>query len=145
MKIGDRIILEYSTTVGKPVVICDYDILGVGYDTELERYYLEALKEGTTDVTMYVKETNNYYESERITMRVTVTAPDAVHGVKSANVKVYASNNTIYVRNVTDRENIFVYDINGRLIYHGLDTAIPIDANGLYIVKIENQVFKVVI
>lgn len=145
MKIGDRIILEYSTTVGKPVVICDYDILGVGYDTELERYYLEALKEGTTDVTMYVKETNNYYESERITMRVTVTAPDAVHGVKSANVKVYASNNTIYVRNVTDRENISVYDVNGKLIYHGLDTVIPIDTNGLYIVKIKNQVFKVVI
>lgn len=145
MKIGDRIILEYSTTVGKPVVICDYDILGVGYDTELERYYLEALKEGTTDVTMYVKETNNYYESERITKTVCVEPIANQHDIINTNIRVYGSKNSIYISNKADSDFVYVYDVNGYLLYSGKEKIVPIGTKGLYIVKVENQVFKVVI
>lgn len=58
--------------------------------------------------------------------------------VKSAGKKVVISGND-------DNSAVSIYEINGRQIYHGFDNEIQMPAPGIYIVKINNTVQKVMI
>lgn len=68
-----------------------------------------------------------------------IASPD-VYGitVKSAGDKVIVSGND-------DNAAVSIYEINGRQIYHGFDNEIQMPAPGIYIVKINNTVQKVMI
>lgn len=58
---------------------------------------------------------------------------------------VYAANNEIVVDSAKENINVSVYNLSGQLVYSGTDTIISMPTNGIYIVKIAGQTFKVVL
>ena len=70
--------------------------------------------------------------------------PGSVGDAVSENggVHVAANNDSI---EVTGADNAVktVYNINGQLVYSGTDTIISVPENGIYIVRVKGQTFKV--
>lgn len=57
---------------------------------------------------------------------------------------VRAENNILYVMNAENNAQISVYDLTGKLIKQTSQTVIDLPAKGIYIVKVNNQIHKVV-
>ena len=72
---------------------------------------------------------------------------DVKTGVESTlvdNVNVSVENGNIIIGGA-DNANVDVYSVNGQCVYSGTATTIPISAKGLYIVKVNNKSFKVIL
>jgi hypothetical protein len=81
----------------------------------------------------------NYYESD---------PAKNTSGINDANAecaKVVANDRSIYVHGVKEGTKVSVYSANGEQMYTGTDTQISINSRGLYIVKVIDKVFKVVL
>lgn len=81
----------------------------------------------------------NYYESD---------PAKNTSGINDANAecaKVIANDRSIYVHGVKEGTKVSVYSANGAQMYDGTDTQISINSPGLYIVKVMDEVFKVVL
>ena len=68
-------------------------------------------------------------------------------GINNPNpdmANVFAENGVIYVKNLQGTAKISVFDIAGRLITQTNATEIPVNAKGVYVVKVNAQAFKVV-
>ena len=63
--------------------------------------------------------------------------------VADNEVKVYTENGNIVIG--TENAMVEVYNLNGECIYYGTATTIPVSAKGLYIVKVNNKSFKVIL
>ena len=59
-------------------------------------------------------------------------------------MNVAVKNGNIIVNGV-DNAKIEVYSTNGQCVYNGTVTTIPVSAKGLYIVKVNNKSFKVIL
>ena len=72
-----------------------------------------------------------------------------VNTLSSNNLKVYGYNNTLTVLGAKNGGNISVFDMNGKLITSqkafGENDTISLDNDGLYIVKVDNKSFKVIL
>lgn len=62
-----------------------------------------------------------------------------------SNVNVSVKNETIVVTGVDRNADIKVYNMSGQCVYNGNDTTIPIHSKALYIVKVNNDTFKIII
>ena len=81
----------------------------------------------------------NYYESD---------PAKNTSGINDANAecaKVVANEGCIYVHSVKEGTKVSVYSVNGAQLYDGTDTQISINSPGLYIVKVVDKMFKVVL
>ncbi|MCL2649591.1 MAG: T9SS type A sorting domain-containing protein [Candidatus Azobacteroides sp.] len=70
-----------------------------------------------------------------------------VTGLKPAiipELNVYAENGTIFVKNLKGTANIRIYDLTGKLLIKTSATEIPFAQHGFYIVKVNNQTFKII-
>lgn len=65
--------------------------------------------------------------------------------ISDSDVKVSSNNGNIMVVGVDDNENIEVYAVNGRCVYSGSATMIPVETKGIYIVKVNGKLFKLII
>ena len=68
----------------------------------------------------------------------------SVESTLADDVNISVENGNIVVIG-TENVNIEVYNVNGQCIYNGTATTIPINAKGLYIVKVGNKSFKVIL
>jgi hypothetical protein len=57
---------------------------------------------------------------------------------------VYTANSTLFVKNLNEKEKISIYDIAGKLVNQTTATEIPLTNKGIYIVRINSHVFKVI-
>ena len=76
---------------------------------------------------------------------VITTQTDPTTAVNNQNeeiVLIYSNNNTIYFNNLTTTYQIF--NVSGKLIYEGTETSLTLP-NGTYVVRINNQITKVVL
>lgn len=75
----------------------------------------------------------------------TSSAPTVdVEDVYALNVDVYAYNRVIYVDNAEGRV-ITVRSLDGRVIYSGIDTMIPVNNAGIYLVTVEDATLKIMV
>ena len=75
----------------------------------------------------------------------TSSAPTVdVEDVYALGVEVYAYNRVIYVDNAEDRV-ITVRSLDGRVIYSGIDTMIPVNNAGIYLVTVEDSTLKIMV
>ena len=75
----------------------------------------------------------------------TSSAPTVdVEDVYALGVEVYAYNRVIYVDNAEDRV-ITVRSLDGRVIYSGIDTMIPVSNAGIYLVTVEDSTLKIMV
>ncbi len=65
-----------------------------------------------------------------------------VEEMADANISVTAENGNIVVSGA-DNDTIEVYNVNGQLVYSGTETTVGGLANGIYIVRVDGQTFKV--
>lgn len=68
----------------------------------------------------------------------------SVGNINGSKTYVYSADNTICVVNAEANAVVTVYNIAGKLINRSTDTNITLPAKGMYIVKVNNQVFKVI-
>lgn len=72
-----------------------------------------------------------------------------VNSLNTSNVKVYGYNNTLTVTGTESGETISVYDLNGTMVHTqssvGSTNNIALNSNGIYIVKVNNKSFKVIL
>lgn len=61
------------------------------------------------------------------------------------DVAVSIENGNIVVSGAADNVNVEVYSMNGQCVYCGNATTIPVTVKGLYIVKVNNKSFKVIL
>ena len=75
----------------------------------------------------------------------TSSAPTVdVEDVYALNVDVYAYNRVIYVDNAEGRV-ITVRSLDGRVIYSGIDTMLPVNNAGIYLVTVEDATLKIMV
>lgn len=75
----------------------------------------------------------------------TSSAPTVgVEDVYALGVEVYAYNRVIYVDNAEGRV-ITVRSLDGRVIYSGIDTMIPVNNAGIYLVTVEDATLKIMV
>ena len=75
----------------------------------------------------------------------TSSAPTVdVEDVYVLGVEVYAYNRVIYVDNAEGRV-ITVRSLDGRVIYSGIDTMIPVNNAGIYLVTVEDSTLKIMV
>lgn len=65
-----------------------------------------------------------------------------INNVSENSPRVYVSNMNIHIENADD-QNIMIATIDGRILYSGKQTIIPVSSNGIYIVKIGEVTTKV--
>ena len=75
---------------------------------------------------------------------ITGTESSGVETTFTDNVNVSVENGNIVV-NGADNANIEVYSVNGQCVYNGNATTISVSAKGMYIVKVNNKSFKVML
>ena len=75
---------------------------------------------------------------------ITGTESSGVETTFTDNVNVSVENGNIVV-NGADNANIEVYSVNGQCVYNGNATTISVSAKGMYIVKVNNKSFKVIL
>ncbi len=70
--------------------------------------------------------------------------------VQNENIKVYPNptNGLIYLKNVTDMDDVVIYNMEGRKVFRGkVDGAIDLNSlnfkYGLYLLKVKNSTFKI--
>ena len=77
-----------------------------------------------------------------------IVEDDLKTGVEStladSDVNISIENGNIVV-NGTDSAKVEVYSTNGQCVYNGTATTIPVSSKGLYIVKVGNKSFKVIL
>lgn len=75
--------------------------------------------------------------------------PNSIEGVSVATARVYAAAGTLYVESAESGLTVTVYNVAGQQIAasqtHGGLQALDIAAHGVYIVKVENATYKVVL
>lgn len=72
------------------------------------------------------------------------TSTVGVEDVYAIGVEVYAYNRTIYVENAEGRV-VTVRSLDGRVIYSGIDTVIPVTNAGIYLVTVEDATLKIMV
>ena len=95
--------------------------------------------------------TNNTYTftvTADISLIANFEIEDGINDVDASNVLIYANNSTIYVRGA-EGHDVFVYDMNGRCIYQHANAneteTISMSSAGIYMVRIDNAIFKKVV
>ncbi len=61
------------------------------------------------------------------------------------DVTIAVNGGNIVVNGVDDNVMVKIYNIGGKMIYHGTATEIPTISNGFYIVKVANKTTKITI
>ena len=162
--IGDNAFRECtalaSVTIGESVTsIGDYAFYYCRAMTRLESraevppacgyYALDDINKQTCELFVPIKSLDAYKAADQWKDFVFITGvdydnPGSVEDAVSENdgVHVVANNDSI---EVTGADNAVktVYNINGQVIYSGTDTTISVPENGIYIVRVAGQTFKV--
>ena len=81
----------------------------------------------------------NYYESEP------AKNTSSINDINAKSVKVTVNNGIINVEGVDEGTIVYVYNTNGTLVYNGMDSKISLRSNGVYIIKVLDRVFKVIL
>ena len=68
-----------------------------------------------------------------------------VESVANGEISVLASDGCIKVNGAKDGQTVRIYNVNGQLLYSGSDTSVDTAAKGLYIVRVGDRIFKVVL
>lgn len=72
--------------------------------------------------------------------------PTGIESINDKQLNVYSKNGFIYITGISGKINVLVHDIGGRLVAQKEikgDTSILIAKAGIYLVKIDNQVYKI--
>jgi hypothetical protein len=77
-------------------------------------------------------------------IRITDYTPDGIGAVGNSSVLVHVVGNTLFVKNIESGAKISVYDITGKLIKNTNTHEITLPAKGIYIVRVNSEVFKVI-
>ena len=162
--IGDNAFRECtalaSVTIGESVTsIGDYAFYYCRAMTRLEShaevppacgyYALDDINKQTCELFVPIKSLDAYKAADQWKDFVFITGvdfdePGSVGDAVSENggVHVAANNDSIEITGA-DNAVITVYNINGQLGYSGTDTRISVPENGIYIVRVKGQTFKV--
>ena len=110
-----------------------------------------GLAEGTTTMSFSIRcrendwGYKNFSDSPVLRKSIRVLPSSGVENVDSSNIKVNARNGNIIINGAENNEDIVIYNVNGLMIYSGNDTVIPVETKGMYIVKVGNTTYKVVL
>jgi len=94
---------------------------------------------GTREAYMQVEPWMNFENIEEMVF----TAIDRIGADDKEGLHISVDNGILTIKGVGNQEAIFVYDMQGRIIYNGISHTIDNLSSGLYIVKAGNQTIKV--
>lgn len=111
--------------------------------------HVYAFAEGTAIITAQ----SSYNPAITATCTVTVAEPEdptppdpqANEENNKGGFRVWSRDQILYVESSNSRDEIFVIDMNGRILYKGLSTEIPVENSGLYIVRQGSNVQKTIV
>ena len=148
--IGKKIYLDFScdNTESMPV-FSNYDDKVIGIGSEIDgngfKWYVEAIGKGATNLSMSYAECENYLASETITKTITVVDNAGISDTSKDNIRVYGNDGVIHIVNCGADALVNVYTASGTLVYSGTDKEIALETQGIYIVRVSGQTFKVVL
>lgn len=98
---------------------------------------------------------NGTYKIESVSGKTTISVSyeidpaTSVNTLSTNNIKVYGYDNTLTVIGVEFGDTISVYDLNGTMVHTqssaGSINNIALNSSGIYIVKVNNKSFKVIL
>lgn len=111
--------------------------------------HVYAFAEGTAIITAQ----SSYNPAIAATCTVTVAEPEdptppdpqANEENNKGDFRVWSRDQVLYVESSNEKDEIFVIDMNGRILYKGLSTEIPVENSGLYIVRQGNNIQKTIV
>lgn len=111
--------------------------------------HVYAFAEGTAIITAQ----SSYNPAIAATCTVTVAEPEdptppdpqANEENNKGDFRVWSRDQVLYVESSNEKDEIFVIDMNGRILYKGHSTEIPVENSGLYIVRQGNNIQKTII
>lgn len=111
--------------------------------------HVYAFAEGTAIITAQ----SSYNPAIAATCTVTVAEPEdptppdpqANEENNKGDFRVWSRDQVLYVESSNEKDEIFVIDMNGRILYKGHSTEIPVENSGLYIVRQGNNLQKTIV
>jgi len=98
----------------------------------------------------YIPLSNDYELDEGVSLVIKINFGSGIENFeKTPSVLVYTNDKTIYIKNTTGETNVSLFDITGRMIKSGktVDSyyTIAVEKTGIYIVRVGNKAYKVVV
>ena len=148
--IGKKIYLDFSCDNAEYMpVFSDYDDKVIGIGSEIDgngfKWYVEAIAKGVTNLSMSYAECENYFASETITKNITVVDNAGISDTSKDNIRVYGNDGVIHIVNCEADALVNIYTASGTLVYSGTDKEIALETQGIYIVHVSGQTFKVIL
>ena len=150
VEVGKKIYLDFScdNTEYMPV-FSNYDDKVIGIGSEIDgngfKWYVEAIGKGVTNLSMSYAECENYFSSETITKTITVVDNAEIRDMSKDNIRVYGNDGVIHIVNCETNALVNIYTASGTLVYSGTDKEIALETQGIYIVHVSSQTFKVIL
>ena len=150
VEVGKKIYLDFScdNTEYMPV-FSNYDDKVIGIGSEIDgngfKWYVEAIGKGVTNLTMSYAECENYFASETITKTITVVDNAGISDMSKDNIRAYGNDGVIHIVNCETNALVNIYTASGTLVYSGTDKEVALEAQGIYIVRVSGQTFKVIL
>ncbi len=108
-----------------------------------ENGLVNILKEGLAEISATTTDGSN------LTATCSVTALSGIEKLENSAISVNVEGNNIVVNNTEPGNQIILYDIDGKIISGKIavnsKTIITVTSTGVYIIKVNNQIFKVLI
>lgn len=107
---------------------------------------VEGHEEYMTEGDSYTFNNTTTSNANRFVMKLTELT--SIESGKAENYKVYVSGNNIYVKGTQEGDVVTLYTVNGIMLQQekaqSNTTELEVTQQGIYLVKVENEVFKVV-
>lgn len=111
-----------------------------------DRGVVKGISKGSADITATITGTNDV--SYQKVCKVRVSEVTAVEDQDVSNLKIWDSDKTLFIDGIKKDSHIVVYNQLGNIVYRNITSdesiEIPLYENGIYIVKVENVIKKII-
>lgn len=160
VKVGETVELDISYLA---YIYCQFNVYydediitltAINQTSNSSQWFVTGLKEGETTVSLAISCLKNdmgfydFYDSKTVSKKIKVLLADpnidAVEEIDPEKISIRVFNNIIYTEK-PEEIITYVYDLNGNLIIETSNSQIDNLQRGIYIIRVGNQVKKIII
>lgn len=149
LNVGDQVQLQATASSGLPVTYTMEDNSFAEIYTAGSKTYLDCKAAGTFLIKAVQEGNNNYYPTQRINKQVTIVETSSIGVINTSSINIVPTKNGVIITGTQGGEVIQIYTLNGAMQVstkaEGSQTEINLVKNKVYVVKIKDEIRKIIL
>lgn len=112
--------------------------------SDVTRYKLHALSESEGDVILYASGSPNH-NGAYATIHVKISQDAGIGNISIDDISITTEHLIANIKGKAPTEIVYLYNMNGSLIYSGIDERIEVVQSGIYIIIVSGKTYKVML